>query len=55
MVKVGCDMRDTGLPFSFVTDSGPSALPCLNTQLVVEMSVNQMGKINRAKVGNGAQ
>ncbi|KAL1782254.1 hypothetical protein HispidOSU_021377 [Sigmodon hispidus] len=55
MVKVGCDMRDTGLQFSYMMDSGPPALPCLNTQLGVEMSVNQMGKINCAKVGNRAE
>lgn len=55
MVKVGCDVRDTGLRFSYTMDSGPPALPCLNTQLGVEMSVNQMGKINCAKVGNRAE
>ena len=55
VVKVGCNMRDTGLQFSYTTDSGPPASPCLNTQLGVEMSVNQMGKINRAKVGNRAE
>lgn len=55
MVKVGCDMRDTGLRFSYMMNSGPPALPCLNTQLGVEMSVNQMEKINYAKVGNRAE
>jgi hypothetical protein len=55
MVKVGCDVRDTGLWFSYMMDSGPSALSCLNTQLGVEMSVNQMGKISCAKVGNRAE
>lgn len=55
MVKVGCDMWDTGLRFSYTMDSGPPALPRLSTQLGVEMSVNQMGKINHAKVGNRAE